>query len=558
MKQAYITHKTLQAARDARKISARDLEYIESAGRGKRNSGRYKRIIEKVRNWLAAKSLKLEAKSLEEVGELDARSSKLEAQSSNTTADRVARHVARHNDIGEIPAPRHPRIVKRCRYDLALFGWLFCRQILDHRPSPIIKERLVDKIRDAIVYGGQLAVEIYRGGGKTVWLAIGIVWGILYGRCDFPLDIAASHPLAKAVRKIIFDLLATSDAILADFPAIPTALRKMNGAVQKGLSLTYHGENVGFVSSEALLRLPMMRNEDGAPLEPACGTVLACRGVGAAVRGLNVGGKRPDLVLLDDPQTQKDAMSLAAIQRIDDYIHGDVLNLAANTETITAFIAITPQRVGDLAQRIADRSIHPNWSVTLCPFLVELPKDFDELAGEFCDAFNIDAANDDFKRTESRAWYLANRERFAAAVPADPLAFDDKTEVDAIHHALVKYASSGRDAFYAEYQLIVKREEHVFVLTPDLVLSRVRRGTEMRTIPDGTVLVAAATDINPSYALSTVVCAFDVKLTNFVTLYRVEPIKIAGFLNDTEFSARLFDALSRHAHDLAAQGIKIN
>lgn len=535
-KSLYITKKMLQAARDARKISEAEYKYIESAGRGRRNSTRYKTIIERVRTYFAAKA----------------------AKAANSSADRVAALVAKRNEIGEIPAPRHPRIVARCRDDLALFGWIYCRSLLDHRPSPIIRERLIDKIHDAMIYGGQLAVEIYRGGGKTTWLSIGIVWGLLYGHCNFPLDISASTPLAKAVRKIVFDLLAGSEAILADFPAVPYALRKMNGAVQKGLSLTYNGENVGFISSDAFLRLPMLKTADGSPLEPACGAVIACRGVGAAVRGLNVNGRRPDVVLIDDPQTQKDAASSAAIQRIDSYIHADVLNLSANTETISAFIAITPQRVGDLAQRIADRSIHPNWSVTVCPFLVELPKNFDDLAAEFCEVFNIDAANDDFRRSGSRAWYIANRDRFAGAVPADPLAFDKNTEVDAIHHALLKYASSGRDAFYAEFQLTVKREEHAFVLTPDMVLSRVRRGVEMRTIPDGTVLVVAATDINPSYALSTLVCAFDVKLTGFIPLYRIEPIKIASFANDTEFSARVFDELSRHARDIAAQGLKID
>ena len=553
MKQAYITHKTLIAARDAKKISARDLEYIEKVGRAGRNSGRYRRILDKVRAWLAGKAAAAASRRSDAPGDAPPTSS---AASSN--ADRVARHVAKHNEIGAISRPRHPRVVERCRDDLALFGWLFCRSLLDHKPSFEIRARLVDKVQAVIVHGGQLVVEVYRGGGKTTWIIIGIVWGILYGHCNFFSGISASHPLAKVVRKAVFDLLAGSDAILADFPAVPTALRKMNGAIQKGLSLTYNGENVGFISSDAFLRLPMMRGEDGKPLDPACGAVLACRGTGASVRGLNVGGRRPDVVLLDDPQTQKDAASSAAVQKIDDYIHADVLSLAANTETMAALVAITPQRVGDLAERLTDSTIHPNWSVTKCPFLLEMPENFDELADDFCVAFNIDAANDDFTRTESRAWYVANRARFAAAKVADPLAFDPKTELDAIHHALVRYAMVGRDSFYAEFQLLPKREEHAFVLTPDLVLSRVRKGVPMKTIPEGTVLVTAATDINPSYALSTVVLAFDVKRTGFIPLYHITPIKIAGFANDTEFSARLFDALTHHAHELAAQGIKIN
>ena len=279
-------------------------------------------------------------------------------------ADRKAKMIASRNELGEIPRVRHRRLRERCKYDLELFGWYYCRMLLDHRASEEIDRRLIQKMQQAILSGGQLAVEFTRSAGKTTWTEIAFVWAILYGHRHFPVCIAASKPLAKSIKNAVLAIIETSDAIAADFPAVPMALRAIGGVVQRASTITYHGRPVGYESSEMMFKLPMLRNDLGEPLEPACGAHFACRGVGASVRGLNELGDRPDFLLFDDPQTQKDARSATAVERLDRYIHGDALNLGANTATMAAFITITPQRFGDLACRIADKNLHPNWSVS--------------------------------------------------------------------------------------------------------------------------------------------------------------------------------------------------
>ena len=380
MKQLYVTASLLEAARKAKAVTKADARWFAAAPRSARNSKRYRAIAAAVRAWAAADSA--------------APSAAPSAAVSADSADRVAALVARRNEIGAIPPVRHRRLRERCRLDLELFGWTYCRDLLDHRASPLIRDRLVRKMQDAMLNGGQLAVEASRGIGKTTWTIIAIIWAIVYGHRRFLVCISASSSLAKNVRRAVFAQLSSSDALLADFPAVPTALRKMNGAIQKGLALTYLGRNVGFESGEVALVLPDLRDETNRRLDHACGAILACRGVGGSVRGLNVRGERPDFVLFDDPQTQKDALSASAIQRVDSYIHADALNLAANTATMAAFMTITPQRPDDLAQRIADRALHPNWSITNLPFLVAIPDGFDEAADDFAAAYAVDAAND--------------------------------------------------------------------------------------------------------------------------------------------------------------------
>lgn len=410
-------------------------------------------------------------------------------------ADRKARFIATRNELGDIPRVRRPLLRERCRLDLEFFGWCYCRMLLDHRASEEINRRLIQKLQQAILNGGQLAVEFTRGAGKTTWTVIAFVWAILYGHRRFPVCIAASKPLAKSIKNAVLSVLETSAPILADFPAVPVALRAIGGVVQRAGTITFHGAPVGFASSEMMFRLPMLRNDLGDPLEPACGAHFACRGVGASVRGLNELGERPDFLLFDDPQTQKDARSSTAVERLDRYIHGDALNLGANTSTIAAFLTITPQRFGDLAHRIADKNLHPNWSTSVCPFLLETCPNFETLADAFIEAFHLDAANDDFARTESRRWYRDHADQFAGTVAVDPRAYDRATEYDAIHHALNRMAAIGKDAFAAEYQMRVDAQDESLAVTPEIVTNALN-GAPPCVLPPGTDSCVAFVDVN--------------------------------------------------------------
>lgn len=413
-----------------------------------------------------------------------------------TAADRVARHVAERNELGDIPKPLRPDVRERCRDDLELFGWTYCRALLDHRPSPEFKARVVDKLQAAVMSGGQFAVEALRGGGKTTWFCITVAWGILYGHFHFPVIVTAAQPLAKNLRRAIMGVFETSDAVRDDFPAVAVPLRAIGGIAQKGAVQTYRGAPTGYISSDMVMRLPMLRDEtSGAPLDAGCGALLAVRGVGSSVRGLNVDGVRPDFVLLDDPQTQKDARSASAVKRIDDYIHSDVLGLAANTSTLAAFVAITPQRFGDLAHRIFDKNLHPNWVTSVCPAILRTCDRFEELVDEFVDAYHADMAAEDFTRAGSTAWYREHAAEFEGVEMLDPLAFDRAAEADAIHHALNKIASVGKEAFAAEYQMKVSSADAELALTADLV-SAACNGAPPWTLPPGCDCAAAACDVN--------------------------------------------------------------
>ena len=110
-----------------------------------------------------------------------------------SSADRVAKFVASRNEVGEIPAPKHPRLRERCRCDLEAFGWYYCRALLEHRASADIREGLIKDVQSCILNGGQTAELFARGGGKSTWVdEIAPLWAMLYGHRRFPVIIGAS------------------------------------------------------------------------------------------------------------------------------------------------------------------------------------------------------------------------------------------------------------------------------------------------------------------------------------------------------------------------------
>lgn len=430
-------------------------------------------------------------------GERQSRIAEKKAVGPKSTAQRVREHVARGNEIGPIdPRPRHRRLKERCRYDLEAFGWYYCRRFLKHRASRRMKEGLIRDIQNAILGGGKFVKEYGRGVGKTTWLEkIAIPWAICYGHRRFPGIIAATAALANTALDDIKSLLYQSHEIRADFPELGIPLAAIGGISQRAASMTSRGRPLGCVWSSKLIVLPSPTDERGAPLGPGCGAAVFAVGIGGAIRGLNVNGMRPDFIVFDDPQTRKIAHSPTMVNDVISYIHNDALGLAGHDRTLSAFVAITPQCFGDVATELTSKTKHPEWSVTVEPFVLRTCPGWESLVFDYCTAYNEDAANGDTRFTESRAWYRANREAFAAVEVLDPLQFDPSLEEDAVHHVLNLRASLGEAAFNAEVMMRVADEETDLALTADLVASRVN-GAPRGVLPRGTRAVFAFCDIN--------------------------------------------------------------
>lgn len=418
------------------------------------------------------------------------------AKAAASTADRVAKHVATRNEVGEIPRVRHPRLKERCRFDLAAFAWYYCRELLNHRPSADITDALIVPVQNCILNGGQVARLAGRGTGKTTLIdQIAQLWAALYGHRRFPFTFGASLTASRDAFNTLKYLLETSDRLLADFPAIIAPIRHLGGVSQRASSQTYRGAKTGIVWGSSMIVFPMLRGADGRPLDPACGAILGASGYGGAVRGKNVHGQRPDMVLIDDPQTRKIASSPKLVEAVIDFIHSDILALAGHNTTIAAFLTITPQRFGDVAMQIATSERFANWNRSVHPFIKRFCRDWEKLAALFCEEYARDAAQNDFDRKLSTAWYRENRHLFAGIETMDDEQYDHARELDVVHHLLNLRAKLGEKSFNAEIQMKVVDSVSEITITPDTVAASLNGSPRLR-LPPGTDTVVGFCDVN--------------------------------------------------------------
>ena len=407
-------------------------------------------------------------------------------------ADRKSEFLARRNEVGEIKPVKHPRVKARCATDLALFGWLYCRDLLKHAPSADIRAGLIRDAQECILHGGQ-TVELYgRGGGKTTWVCIiAAIWAVLYGHSRYVVCIGASLAAARKNLKTIKATLSRSDALLADFPAIAQCVRHIREIPQRARNQTCGGEPTRMDWGVESITLPTVKGST----EPGMGGIIAVAGIGAAIRGSNINGQRPDLVMLDDPQTHKDAVSATRVANIIEFIHGDVLGLAGHTKAISCFVTITPQKPGDVAMELSNQDKFPEWSVKVQPFVKSFPPNWSQLVELYCAQFAADAAAKEYSRPLSTAWYRANAKLFDGLEVIDPEQYDHEREIDARHHILNLRASLGEQSFRAEYLMEVTEAATALDVSAEKVAGAVNGSPALR-LPPGTDTVVGFCDVN--------------------------------------------------------------
>jgi hypothetical protein len=124
-------------------------------------------------------------------------------------------------------------------------------------------------------------------------------------------------------------------------------------------------------------------------------------------------------------------------------------------------------------------------------------------------------------------------------------------EISALHTAENLLLETG-DQFWAEYQNEPKKHGvgSVYLLTPEIVQSRAQ-DRPPGVVPDWAQIVVAATDINPSYALSTAVVAFGANQVAAVCWYGLHRIAVTKEMTDRQIRDEVHARLAAHGRELA-------
>lgn len=430
--------------------------------------------------------------------------------------------------------------------------------------QPIVRD-MEQAIGDASI---PYHIRVARGHGKTAYTKGAALWVAATGRRRFEVVVGSNDANAANIIDDIFADITSSPAFVQDFPEIALPFLKLAGAYQRAKTQKCHGKLTNPRKAADRIVFPTVVDpRTGRPF-PSSGVILDAIGFNAGARGKAKGILRPDFLIFDDLQNDDKAQSEGQVAKMAAKIKKTFMGLAGHRKKIAAIMTSTPIEADDLSETFAADS---GWKTKTYKMMTSWPKCHDpgataeerkgvrDLWEEYWDVFNAEKAAGREPHVAANRFYRKNRKAMdEGAAVLNPRNFDAATELSGVQHAMNILLRDGVATFMSEYQMEPPRNAFAFEITAQLVLQRVRRDVPPNTIPPETVLTVAATDINPGYAITTAVIAFDVQRTALVTAYHVTPVKISERLNDTEFGARVFAALKSHGREIAALGIKID
>jgi hypothetical protein len=258
-------------------------------------------------------------------------------------------------DIGELPPVADPERRARGLADPIFF----CETYFPKRFKRAMSQDQKASIRalaKIVEHGGTKAYAAPRGDGKTTRAEVLAIWAILKGLRRFVAFIAATRQAAaEESLPSIKGEFETNELLLADFPEVCYPVHCLEGIHNKCKGQLYRGKPTRMKWSGDLIVLPTIEGS------PASGAVICVRSITGRIRGMKyrlASGEtiRPDLAIVDDPQTERSAASALQCTKRLNTITGAILGLAGPGEAIACFVPCTVIFKGDLADQILDAS----------------------------------------------------------------------------------------------------------------------------------------------------------------------------------------------------------
>ena len=281
-------------------------------------------------------------------------------------------------DIGRIPPIADPARRRACGEDLQLFldtylSGLFCiPATMEHWPWSESHIETMQRIGTAVREGALFAVAMPRAGGKTSIIKGGALWAILYGYRRWVCIIAATMPKSVDALADIKMILETNPLLAADFPEVCYPIQKLERIVnrQRGQTCLRRPTRITWNADKIVM--------PDIPGSPAAGATITCTGLdGAGIRGqvrVLPGGTqlRPDLALIDDPQTDDSAKSaFQTSERVKLLAPGGaVMEMKPPGQRISGLMALTVICENDMADQVLKMA---PWNAVRQPMLAVFP-----------------------------------------------------------------------------------------------------------------------------------------------------------------------------------------
>lgn len=409
---------------------------------------------------------------------------------------------------------------------------------------------MIEAIAHAIRYGGDQAIAASRGEGKSTICERQVLKYALQGILNFSVLFQATGTAAENALDSIKSAIEENVLLLADYPEVCVPVQSLentpNRAHYQLVSGRRHDNDEPY--ERASSKFSWCGQEivfPNVPGSPSARFMIATRGLDSAVRGLKRKGRRPQLALIDDPETEETVRSSDQATKLEERIDRGIAGLGGQQQSIARVMLTTLQNRTCVSFKYTDSEKKPTWKGKRFRFLVSPPdrtdlwEEYVTLRGNDFQEFSAGRSSDQHCR-QSHQFYLDHRsEMDAGAQVANENRFDSTplpdgttVEASALQHYYNQVARLGADAVAAELdndpaEALGPVESGI---TPHLIQRKVN-GLERRQLPAGVFKITRGVDVR-KIALHWVVRAWMEDGTPYTIDYGVYEVKGTTYGSD--------------------------
>lgn len=415
-------------------------------------------------------------------------------------------------DIAPIPCVVDSNRRNQCRYDLRRFlSTYYARKF--NVPFCDLHLLYIGKLQDVIFNGGNLAIAMPRGIGKTAIEKGACVWATVYGHKRFVIIVTATKSESIDFLDDVRSSLCSA-LIREDFPEISYPLEKLGRSALLARGQMCYGQPTNVIWQSNKIVLPNIKGSWAA------GSILYSTSMSSAVRGKSLElptgeNVRPDLLLIDDPQKDADAINPKRVEKLEDNVKKALKGLFEDGHTGTIVITGTCMEPGDFMDRVLDHNIYPTYRGIKTSMIPKMPDRMDIWLGPYADLWRNDP-------NDANRFYQEHRDEMDAGSIVDwPERYDPNHEISRLQRGM-NLLLEDEDSFWSERQNEPRgKKKDSIVVDPKTIRSRLN-GYDRYVVPVGADTLTAFLDVHAD-VLYFVVCAFRDDRTGFIIDYGTFP-----------------------------------
>ena len=319
------------------------------------------------------------------------------------------------------------------------------------------QRRIIETVGQAIRDGRDKSIAASRGEGKTTICERLAMKYIMQGNAFpdiaiyFAVLLAATGGAASNSLDEMKDQIESNERLCLDYPEICVPVRALESTPQKAHTQIVSGyrHDTGEPFDEANSKFTWCGDEvimPNVPGSPSALSIIATRGLDAAILGLKKKGRRPDLILIDDPDTLETARSQHLADKLESNIEGALGQLGGQTRRAARVMITTVRSRISASYKYTDRKLKPYFRGERFAFLEQKPTNLDRW-----EEYVMLAQQDQLdETTKAHDLYLAHFDEMNAGARVANANRFTKTEATALEYYYAEMARMGEQFVLTE------------------------------------------------------------------------------------------------------------